>query len=820
MPTIKSLWMFGILLTGLASHGAANLQGAEDAQTIESHPSWSGIYPHLAFFNDENECGTGAVVPWAGSLWAVTYAPHQPKGSTDKLYQITPSLELIVRPESIGGTPANRMIHRESGQLFIGPYAISESGSVRTIPYDRMYGRPTGTARHLIDPENSVYFATMEEGFYSVNVHTLEVTEHFRDEQLKDGLKANLPGYHGKGLFTGQGRLIYSNNGEHGQLARQRPDIPSGCLAEWDGQSESWKIVRRNQFTEVTGPGGIYGNADPENDPVWAMGWDHRSLILMVLDDGEWHSYRLPKSSHSYDGAHGWNTEWPRIRDVGMDHLLMTMHGSFWAFPKGLTSKQSGGIRPLSNYLKVIGDFCEWNGSLVFGCDDTARMEFLNKRKAKGEIAAPQSQSNLWFVKKDRLESFGPVIGRGAVWLKDHIAAGETSEPFLISGYDRRAVHLHHTTNARVSITMEVDVHGNGSFVPFKTVILAPNAYLWEKIDFQGQWLRLKANTDITAATAQFHFSNRDTRPTTAPPAFDGIAESGDTSITGGIIRARGGNERSLHFASIRPGTNGPEDVGYYEMGGDMKLVKVDNDQSREWLKENAKIPAGVLEEDEASVVFIDDSGHRFRLPHSTDSLISSQPVGPQRIDREVSTERDLFNSQGTFFELPAENAGGFLKVRPVSTHNRRISDYCSYRGLLVISGINTSTTSRNHHIIQSDDKKTALWVGAVDDLWSFGKPVGQGGPWMDTNVSSGIPSDPYLMTGYDRKALSLRADRECLVTAEIDLDGTGFWVDYKSFTLRKDQTLGYEFPKEFQAYWIRFRSDTDATISAQLTYR
>jgi hypothetical protein len=28
--------------------------------------SISGIYPHLAMFNQESECGTGAVVPWAG----------------------------------------------------------------------------------------------------------------------------------------------------------------------------------------------------------------------------------------------------------------------------------------------------------------------------------------------------------------------------------------------------------------------------------------------------------------------------------------------------------------------------------------------------------------------------------------------------------------------------------------------------------------------------------------------------------------------------------------------------------------------------------
>ncbi len=64
----------------------------------------SGIYPHLAFFNDEGECGTGAVVPWADRLWVVTYAPHMPQGSSDKLYEITPDLRLLIRPESIGGT--------------------------------------------------------------------------------------------------------------------------------------------------------------------------------------------------------------------------------------------------------------------------------------------------------------------------------------------------------------------------------------------------------------------------------------------------------------------------------------------------------------------------------------------------------------------------------------------------------------------------------------------------------------------------------------------------------------------------------------------
>ena len=105
----------GMLVAGLLfpAAGWAQPQSA-DVKSI------SGIYPHLAMYNDEGECGTGALVPWAGKLWAVTYGPHLPFGSSDKLYEITSDLKRVVRKESIGGTAANRMIHPESKQLFIG----------------------------------------------------------------------------------------------------------------------------------------------------------------------------------------------------------------------------------------------------------------------------------------------------------------------------------------------------------------------------------------------------------------------------------------------------------------------------------------------------------------------------------------------------------------------------------------------------------------------------------------------------------------------------------------------------------------------------
>jgi hypothetical protein len=226
--------------------------------------------------------------------------------------------------------------------------------------------------------------------------------------------------------------------------ALERFDVESGALYEWDGKD--WKLVRRNQFVEVTGPGGIYGNRNPETDPIWATGWDHKSVLVGVRDNNKWSFYRLPKASHSYDGAHGWNTEWPRIRDIGTPETpdyLMTMHGMFWKFPATFTSANSSGIRPRSAYLKVIGDFTRWNDQLVFGCDDSAQREFLNKRKAKGNIEGPgQSNSNLWFTPINQPDLLGPNTASGAVWLNEQVSAGEVSEPFLFAGWPHRSAWI------------------------------------------------------------------------------------------------------------------------------------------------------------------------------------------------------------------------------------------------------------------------------------------------------------------------------------------------------------------------------------------
>lgn len=791
----------------------------------------SGIYPHLAYYNEEGECGTGAVVPWADRLWVITYGPHLPFGSSDKLYEITSDRKQIVRPESIGGTPANRMIHKESNQLFIGPYAIDNQRNVRVIPYENMPGRHTGNARHLLDPAGKIYYGTMEEGFYEVDVNSLKPNMLYEDGNMnrKEGEmpqeSALLPGAHGKGLYSGQGVLVYSNNGETGEAALEHFNIEAGGLFEWNGKE--WKLVRRNQFVEVTGPGGIYGNSNPETDPIWATGWDHKSVLLAVRNPKTgWDFFRLPKASHSYDGAHGWNTEWPRIRDIGTGEnpdYLMTMHGMFWQFPQSFTASHSSGIRPRSAYLKVIGDFTRWNDQLVFGCDDSANKEFLNKRKHKGEIEGPgQSNSNLWFTSFDKPDQLGTTTASGCVWLNDKVQAGDYSEPFLFAGWTDRCAWIQNGGEDKVEFIFEIDKNGTQNWSELKTVSLAAGESSFVEFDHrdQGEWIRVKANAP-SIATVSFNYSGNEKRPASASPMFKGVAKVTRDKTLGGLLYGLGNNRRALGVSAVTFEDGKAVNTGYYELDSRLNLIKKEDPETNTFIKEKFAIPENVIDVEESSVLIVDDKNRRWRLPLGAKEYKQLTDAAQLRICREVATERDMFHSCGTFYELPAENADGFAKIRPISSHDFRIHDYASYRGLLVMTGIEPKAKA-GEHIILSDDGQAAVWVGVIDDLWELGKPVGHGGPWKNCRVKAGEASDPYLIGFYDDRSLEISHDSKEAVTFFIETEpvGHGPWMLYKEIKVRPGESFKYHFPENFQARWIRFKSDKDCTATTWLEYK
>lgn len=834
-----SLALGGSIL--FSSFPLTGLSKSEDRE--KDYLKISGRYPHLAMFNHGGECGIGAVVPWADRLWAVTYSPHFPYGNDhDGLYEITPDLQVIKREESIGGTPANRMIHRESNQLFIGPYAIDQDRNVRPIPYKKMPGRPTANARHLTQPADKIYYMTMEEGMYEVDVRTLEVRRLYRDQNVDPGSAGQqddpgytgyrsiggerLPGYHGKGGYTAQGQVVYANNGRIGGGDMTDFTLPSGCLASWNGEDEEWQVIENRQFTEVTGPGGIRGNEE-EDAPIWSLGWDYRSLILKLLDNGEWNTFRLPKGDYSYEGLHGWHTEWPRIRQVGPDgQYLMNHHGMWFEFPGDFSESNHQSPIPIASHLKITGDFARWNDQLVFACDDAALNTFGPWKSLVG-----QSQSNLWFANWKDLKTYGQPYGFGGPWLYDSVEGRNPSDPYAFSGFVNRQLHLSHENEYAITFLLEIDRTGKGDWERVDQLDVPPYGYIHHIFDddLKAEWIRLVPQEEGKYVTANFHYGNGGGY-IHEPDRFSALASADpETSRSVGLVRTTGEDRGTLEFAAwtVKNGTT--IEAGYYEIDEEMNLQLIDDPEAHQKLKKEAAIDPNEFSVDDASVIVEDQNGRPYRLPKGDASFDEPTDFGWPRSRREVVTERDLFNVHGILYYLPRPNSGGVAHIKPVTTHNKRITDFCSWRGLLVLAGCQSDMQNEGEHFTKSDDRKVGLWLGDVDDLWKLGKPTGVGGPWNDTNVYKDTPSDPYLMTGFDKKMLTLSHDHANPVRFEIEVsfamntdmvgDDYGRWHTFEEMTVESDHSKEFRFPGGFSAHWVRLKADQSCRATAIFAY-
>ena len=458
----------------------------------DNPPSFGGVLPHLALSCElgppRSECGVGALMPFAGRLWAITYVSHKAaSGVGGGLYEIDENFTLTHRRESRTGTYTNRFVHVESNQLFIGPHVIDARHNVRTIE-SICDLRLTATFRHLTDPENKVYMLGMEGEFLEVDVLNLEVT-HLANLaevlELGDDVRP-----HFKAGYSALGRVVVTNNNYDERDFRGALD--AGRLAEWDGQD--WTILQRKPFVEVTGRGRFAGT-------IFATGWDRASAILMVYTeaDGAWTRYRLPKASHCFD--HAWQTEWPRIRETEHERFLMDCHGMFYELSPWAYGGRVWGIRPISTHLWVLGDFCSWRGLLVMGADNASPSHTANP-------LAAEPQSGLWFGKTDDLWQFGKPKGWGGPWWETAIQAGSPSDPYLMTGFDKKCLHVTHRESEPVTFLIEIDFLGNGVWNSYGAVEVGPGEYKYHVLPdgFSAHWLRLTASRDCVA-TAQLHYT-------------------------------------------------------------------------------------------------------------------------------------------------------------------------------------------------------------------------------------------------------------------------------------------------------------------------
>jgi hypothetical protein len=454
--------------------------------------SFSGVVPSLAQIADfgppRSEIGVGCLMPWQGSLYVLNYSSHRRgTGTGTGLRVIDGDFKMTRHPAAVDGTYANRMVHAPSSQLIIGPHLVDTKHQVRTVP-ELIDIRVCGTAVHLTDPENLVYMLGMEGELFELNVHTLEAKQIF---DLTQELKTPGEGScHYKDCYTEAGRLVVVNNdySEPDFLGEQS----EGTLAEFDGKR--WTVIERKPYVGLGGLG-------PYGHNIFALGWDRASAILKVFTgtNKTWTTYRLPKASHCWE--HKWQTEWPRIRSVEHERLLMDHHGMFYEISPWAFGGRVWGIRPISTHLWVHGDFCSWKGLLVIGADNASH-------ESGGNLQCAEPQSGIWFGRTDDLWNLGKPKGWGGPWWEDEVKAGQPSDPYLMTGFDKKSLHLRQESDRTVTFTVEIDFLGNGSWNTYTQIEVPANGYMSHVFSdgFSAHWLRVTTSVDCKA-TAYLHYT-------------------------------------------------------------------------------------------------------------------------------------------------------------------------------------------------------------------------------------------------------------------------------------------------------------------------
>jgi hypothetical protein len=95
------------------------------------------------------------------------------------------------------------------------------------------------------------------------------------------------------------------------------------------------------------------------------------------------------------------------------------------------------------------------------------------------------------------------------------------------------------------------------------------------------------------------------------------------------------------------------------------------------------------------------------------------------------------------------------------------------------------------------------------------------GGPWKDTEVKAGEPSDAYLMHGYENRALTIDHNSKVPVkfTIEMDVLGTGQWAVDKVIEVKPGEKAQHVFDRGNPARWVRLKSDQACQVTAIFKY-
>lgn len=190
---------------------------------------------------------------------------------------------------------------------------------------------------------------------------------------------------------------------------------------------------------------------------------------------------------------------------------------------------------------------------------------------------------------------------------------------------------------------------------------------------------------------------------------------------------------------------------------------------------------------------------------------------------RMVETEKFLMDLHGMFYQLQPSLLGGDPNitrpvVEPVSRHIRTIPDFTTWNGYFVIGG--NEATPQNGSYRNIGQPSSGMVFMITDDLWSWGKPIGYGDIWQNEAVTTNIPSDEFLMNGFDKKAMHINNGHSAAINFKVEVCHRDVWYTYQTFNVAAGLYFHHEFPSGFGAEWVRVTPDISGTsVSCWFVY-
>lgn len=448
-----------------------------------------------------SEHGIGAIIPWADRLYYSTYLATYNDGAGSRVGYIDKNFNDHVVLQT-NGIHTARFIHTATNQLLIGPCVIGVDGTLNHTIANLVGVRLSGFAKHIVSPDTMVYAMTMEGKLYEFDVTT------GADATLLIDVKATLSQtkVHYKACWTYAApfavtdRVIMVSN-----VQASPTPADSGVLVAVDPVGLTASAKSYASWIEIA------GHYYPGNGGyTFAIGKDAKSALFGVMrtNSAEIYRYRMPQAGKVQD----WYIcqEWMRIRPVQTERMLMNAYGTWYNVSTWLNHITAGTIaapgienygtagtdypivEPIARYVDTVTDFCVFNGKFVIGTN--------NMSPQNGSFPnSGQPSSCIKFGDIEDLYDGGKPTGFGYIWYKEETAAGTNSEPMLIRGYDKKALHIYNAGAATVAV--DVKLVKNSDVYTLTTVSAATNTLVTYLIPegVGADWLHL-ATADINSS--------------------------------------------------------------------------------------------------------------------------------------------------------------------------------------------------------------------------------------------------------------------------------------------------------------------------------